>query len=81
MQNVIRPNFNQTTNITQGINDILQRKLPQEFLEGVQKITAEKLPSEEKKNKLTSFLTYCDSAILSNILALILAEYYKFPTE
>lgn len=81
MQNVIGPDFNQTPNITQGTNNILQRKLPQKFLEEVQKITAEKLPSKEEKNKLTSFLSYCNSVILSNILAFIIAEYYKIPAE
>ena len=81
MQNVIRPNFNQTPNITQGISYILQRNLPQEFLEGVQKIMIEKLSPEIKKNKLASLLGYCDSAVLSDVLALIIAEYCEFPTK
>ena len=78
MQNIIRPNFNQTQNIVHVINGILQRKMPPEFLEGVQKIIAEKLSPEKKKNKFISFLDHCDSAILSHILASIITECYRF---
>lgn len=83
MQNIIRPVFNQspiqTQNIAQKIDYILQQKLPQEFLEGVQKISAEELLPEAKKNKLSTFLSYCDSTVLSRVLASIIAEYYKSP--